>query len=174
MLKYITGSCKRRAARAQAQRRMRLETANAVRGREAAKGKREADGQGTVQRGCERARRRQEINRDMGAFTVAVAHPDLHSHALPSRTIVEALSRPDAARWQAAIDEDLGSCQAFECGRNASCPRESRLYQVALFFSANGWAMQGALGGRGGGTGSSMGLTLRTSLLPCVPTGQCA
>jgi hypothetical protein len=56
------------AARAQARRRMRREVANAVKGCETAKdkGKWEAAGQGTVQ--CDWAQRRQEINRNMGAF----------------------------------------------------------------------------------------------------------
>jgi hypothetical protein len=49
----------------------------------------------------------------MKAFAVAVASPDLHSHALSPRTVVEALSRSNAAWWQAAIDEELGSCRAF-------------------------------------------------------------
>lgn len=84
-------------------------------GREAAKakGKREAAGQGMLQCGCERAQRSQKVNGDVGAFAVAVAPQDLHSHALLLRTIVEALSCPDAARWQAAIDEELASSWAF-------------------------------------------------------------
>jgi hypothetical protein len=104
---------KTRAARAQARRRMRREMANAVRGREAAKakGRWEAAGHGTVQ--CEQAQRCRKINGDMKAFAVAVASPDLHSRTLPPRTVVEALSRPDAARWQAAIDEELASCREF-------------------------------------------------------------
>jgi hypothetical protein len=49
----------------------------------------------------------------MAAFTAAVATPGLHSHALPPRTVAEALSRPDVDSWQAAIDEELASCQKF-------------------------------------------------------------
>jgi hypothetical protein len=72
-----------------------------------------------VQCCCEQAQRRQKINGDMGALAVGVAHPDLHSHALLPRTIVEALSCPDAARWQAAIDEELES--SWACGTWKEC-----------------------------------------------------
>jgi hypothetical protein len=113
---------KTRAARAQARQRMRHKVANTVRGREAAKakGRWEAAGHGTVQ--CERAQRCQKINVDVKAFAVAVASPDLHSHALPPRTVVEALSRLDAARWQAAIDEELASCRAFGVWEECELP----------------------------------------------------
>jgi hypothetical protein len=113
---------KTRAARAQAWRRMRREMVNPVRGREAAKakGRWEAAGHGAVQ--CGRAQRCQKINGDMKAFAVAVASPDLHSHALPPRTIVEALSRPDAARWQAAIDEELASFREFGVWEECELP----------------------------------------------------
>jgi hypothetical protein len=60
----------------------------------------------------------------MKAFAVAVASPDLHSHALPpiGRTVVEALSCPDAARWHAAIDEELGSFREFGVWEECKLP----------------------------------------------------
>jgi hypothetical protein len=101
---------------------MRREMANAVSGHKAtkAKGRWEAAGHGTMQ--CERAQRCREINGDMKAFAVAVASPDQHSRALPPRTVVEALSCPDAARWQAAIDEELESCRAFGVWEECELP----------------------------------------------------
>jgi hypothetical protein len=121
------------AARAQARRRMRREVANAVKGCGAAKdkGKWEAAGQGTVQ--CERAQRHQEINGNMGAFAVAVAPPDLHSHALLPRTVVEALTWMLPGGKQ-QLTKSLRRAGRLECGRSANCPRDSRLYQAALFF----------------------------------------
>jgi hypothetical protein len=83
-------------------------------------GRREAAGHGTVQ--CERAQRCRKIKGDMKAFTVAVASPNLHSHALPPRMVVEALSRPDAARWQAAIDEELATCREFGVWEECELP----------------------------------------------------
>jgi hypothetical protein len=115
---------KMRAARAQARRRTRREVTNAVKGREAAKArdKQEPAEQGATQCGSERTQIWQEVNRDIGDFTAAVATTGLHSHALPARTVAEALSRQDADRWQAAIDEELASCQTFGVWENCELP----------------------------------------------------
>jgi hypothetical protein len=101
---------KPRAARAQAQRRRRREVANAAKGREA---------KARVERHSTRSERDassffcQDVAGDMAASAAAAATPGPHSHALPPRTVAEALSCPDADRWQAAIDEELGSCLDF-------------------------------------------------------------
>jgi hypothetical protein len=41
------------------------------------------------------------------AAAAAAAAESLCSHALPQRTVAEALSRPDAVQWQQAIDDEI-------------------------------------------------------------------
>jgi hypothetical protein len=115
---------KTRAARAQARRQMRREVTNAVKGREAAKarGKQEPAGQGAMQSGSERTQKGQEVTGDIGEFAAAVATTGPHSHALPPKTVAEALSRQDADRWQAATDEELASCRTFGVWENCELP----------------------------------------------------
>jgi hypothetical protein len=87
-----------------------------------ARGKQEPARQGAVQSGSERTQKCQEVNGDKGEFAAAVATTGQHSHALPPSTVAEALSRQDADRWQAAIDEELASCRAFGVWENCELP----------------------------------------------------
>jgi hypothetical protein len=115
---------KTRAARAQARRQTRREVTNAIKGHEAAKarGKQEPAKQGAVQSGSEWTQKCQEVNGDTGEFAAALATTGPHSHALPPSTVAEALSRQDADRWQAAIDEELASCRTFGVWENCELP----------------------------------------------------
>jgi hypothetical protein len=158
-----------RAARAQARRRTRREVTNAVKGREAAKarGKQEPAGQGAMQSGSERTQKRQEVNGDIG---------------LPrARTVTHCLRvqwlRPFLAKMLTGAKQLLmrssRRARRLECGRIASCQQVSRPCQVGLFLGGNGMGAT-RRAWWWGGTGSSMGWTLRTRLLPCVHTRQCA
>jgi hypothetical protein len=103
---------------------MRREVTNAVKGREAAKarGKQEPAGQRAMQSGSERTQKRQEVIGGIGEFAAAVATTGPHSHALPPSTVAEALSRQDADRWRAAIDEELVLCRTFGVWENCELP----------------------------------------------------
>jgi hypothetical protein len=78
---------------------------------------------------------RGDVAEDMAAFTAAVATPCPHSHSLPSRTVAEVLSCPDANRWHLAIDEDFGSCQAFGVWKEVHLPKEKLALPSFFIFA---------------------------------------
>jgi hypothetical protein len=109
---------------------------NAVKGREAAKarGKQEPTKQGAVHSGSEWTHKCQEVNGDIGEFAAAVATTGLHSHALPPSTVAKALSRQDADRWQAAIDEELASYRTFGVWGNCELPTGKQVLPSKFVF----------------------------------------
>jgi hypothetical protein len=54
-----------------------------------------------------------EVAADVCSLAATAATSGPHSHALPPRSVAEALARQDAHKWQAAIDAELGSCRSF-------------------------------------------------------------
>jgi hypothetical protein len=71
---------------------------------------------------------------DMAAFTAAVVAPGPHSHALPPRTVTEALSRPDADKWQVAIDTELGSCLDYGVWEEVGLPEGKQALPSFFIF----------------------------------------
>jgi hypothetical protein len=73
----------------------------------------------------------------MAVSTAAVDTPGPHSHALPPRTVAEGLSRPDADRWQAAIDEELASCRKFGVWEDIHLREEKQALPSFFIFEVN-------------------------------------
>jgi hypothetical protein len=63
---------------------------------------------------------------DMAAFTAAAATLGPHSHSLPPMTLAEVLSRLEADRLQAAIDEELGSYQELGVWEKVYLPEDKQ------------------------------------------------
>jgi hypothetical protein len=68
------------------------------------------------------------------AFKAVVNTPGPHSHALPPRAVAEALSRPDADRWRAAIDEELASCREFKVWEEVHLPKGKQALPSFFIF----------------------------------------
>jgi hypothetical protein len=59
---------------------------------------------------------------DMQARAMAASTAQCAPRDPDPRTVAEALSRPDAAEWQRAIDEELGSCEEYEVWEEVELP----------------------------------------------------
>jgi hypothetical protein len=71
------------------------------------------------------------------------------------------------------VYKELVSCRGFGVWEVCELPEGKQTLLSTLFVGGIGMGDTRRAWWRGD-TGSSMGLTLRTCLLPCVPTGQCA
>jgi hypothetical protein len=72
--------------------------------------------------------------RAVAPFKAAVNTPGPHSRALPPRTVAEALSRPDADRWRAAIDEELASCRELKVWEEVHLPKGKQALPSFFIF----------------------------------------
>jgi hypothetical protein len=95
-----------------------------------------AAGRNPVQGGEGKCKRDRKGNRKgaMAAFKAAVNTPGPHSHALPPRAVAEAVSRPDADRWRAAIDEELASCREFKVWEEVHLPKGKQALPSFFIF----------------------------------------
>jgi hypothetical protein len=137
---------KKRVARTQRQRR--FEVANMANGRNAAnaRGQRSAEKPQQPDRSESAATLnhamgslwRRDVDEDMAALTAAVDTPGPHSLALPPRTVAEGLSRPDADKWQAAIDEELASRRKFGVWEEVHLLEEKQALPSLFIFEIEG------------------------------------
>jgi hypothetical protein len=86
--------------------------------------KREAPEDGRqVSESGESASGTQRVDTCKAAAAVASAAESLCSHALPPRTVAEALSGPNAVQWQQTIDDETASCLVFCAWESVDLPQ---------------------------------------------------
>jgi hypothetical protein len=65
---------------------------------------------------------REAVAADLGRLKAATAGAAPQSHALPPRTVKEALARPDASEWVRAKEEEVQSCLKYDVWKEFKLP----------------------------------------------------